>query len=172
MDDEHARDARMLSMPMRTIRPRHLLGPLFILVTLVSLGCKDKQSPEDRVRAAIAAGVAAIEANDMSAIDDLIHDDYGDPAGRDKRKLKAMAFVMLRRGPVHLLVRDIQIKIDGHLAHTSFIAFALQGKENPESIKELLPQRGDKLEVEATFQDDGDGYQLKTLAGDGLRGGM
>jgi hypothetical protein len=86
-----------------------------VLLLAAPLGCgAPAPTPEQEVRAALAALEAAAQAGDAGAFADLVSADYQDPYGHDREKLRAfVAFhVMLRsRGrEVIVRVRDVRIE--------------------------------------------------------------
>src|SRR5262245_42021853 len=63
------------------------------------LACGAAQSPEDEVRAALAALEQAAEAGDAGAFAELVSAAYQDPYGHDREKLRAfVAFHVMRSG--------------------------------------------------------------------------
>jgi hypothetical protein len=85
------------------------------LLLAALLGCgSPAATPEQEVRAALAALEAAAEAGDAGAFADLVSADYQDPYGHDREKLRAfVAFHVMRSGrgrEVVVRVRDVRIE--------------------------------------------------------------
>ncbi len=59
--------------------------PVFLTILV---GCAEKGSPEDEVRAVIGAAEQAAEARDASALLDLVADDYRDPRGNGAEEIR------------------------------------------------------------------------------------
>lgn len=89
------------------------LPALSLAAMLVACG-GSAGSPEDQVRAALAAIEAAAEAGDASAFSELVSERYEDPYGHDREKLRAfMALHVMRSGrgrEVVVRVRDVHIE--------------------------------------------------------------
>ena len=78
---------------------------LFI-VCLSFTGCGNDESPEDQIRAYIAAGETAAESRDIGGIKDLIAEDYADEHGRTRRDIVAVAVrYFYANRDIHLLTR-------------------------------------------------------------------
>lgn len=85
------------------------------LLLAALLGCgSPAATPEQEVRAALAALEAAAEAGDAGAFADLVSADYQDPYGHDREKLRAfVAFHVMQSGrgrEVIVRVRDVRIE--------------------------------------------------------------
>jgi uncharacterized protein (TIGR02246 family) len=84
-----------------------------ILVLLVAaiFGCGAAATPEEEVRAVLAALEAASESGDLSAFADRVSASYSDPYGHDREKLRAfVAFHVMQSGrgrEVIVRVRDV-----------------------------------------------------------------
>ena len=94
-------------------------------------GCGAAPTPEDEVRATLAALEAAAEAGDASAFAELVSADYTDPYGHDRDKLRAfVAFHVLRSGrgrEVILRVRDVHIEASEPTRAAVTLAVGLAG---------------------------------------------
>jgi hypothetical protein len=88
-------------------------GTTLLLVALLGCGAPPA-TPEQEVRAALAALEAAAEAGDAGAFAELVSADYEDPYGHDREKLRAfVAFHVMRSGrgrEVVVRVRDVRIE--------------------------------------------------------------
>lgn len=89
------------------------IGTTLLLAALLGCGAPPA-TPEQEVRAALAALEAAAEAGDAGAFTELVSADYQDPYGHDREKLRAfVAFQLMRSGRGRELivrVRDVRIE--------------------------------------------------------------
>ena len=86
---------------------KRLALALFVLVA----GCADPGSPEEQVRDTILQAELAAEARDMGAIRDLVHDEYQDRSGRDRRLLiNQVRLYLLALQSLELLLKINDIK--------------------------------------------------------------
>jgi hypothetical protein len=88
-------------------------------VALVALGVAgpgcagDPLTPEEEVRATIAAAERAVAEHDLPALKRRIAADYADAAGRDKAGLESVLTVhFLRNSRIHVLVRIRELVVD------------------------------------------------------------
>ena len=83
------------------------------LLVVAVLACGAAPSPEDEVRAVLAALEQAAEAGDAGAFAELVSAAYQDPYGHDREKLRAfVAFHVMRSGrgrEVVVRVREVRI---------------------------------------------------------------
>lgn len=119
---------------MRRVRNDSLrpLGKLFaavlaVFVVLALTGCGEPESPESRVRGALAAIEAAAEQGDVGAFDELVSASYQDGYGHDKRRLADYVRMHVLRHPrgreVILRVRSVQLTSEttaSVMAHAGF----------------------------------------------------
>ncbi len=93
---------------------RVIIAAACALGLLLSAGCGgEAPSPEDQVRARIAAAEEAAEAQEIKLLREMISDAYSDPYGRTKRDLEQMlAYYFFRNQAVHLLTRVSSVEID------------------------------------------------------------
>jgi hypothetical protein len=84
-----------------------ILVVLIAAVVVLPAGCgRELPPPEEQIRALVTEAREAAEARDLSALRDLIADDYRDAQGRDKADLvNILRLVFLRHQSVHLLTR-------------------------------------------------------------------
>lgn len=101
---------------------------------LVLLGaCGSKSSPEDQVRAVIAAAETAAEARDLSEVMDLVADGYTDTRGQDKAAIRDLmrAYFVINQS-VHLLMRVEEIEFPADEIATAHIAVGMIGQQTQE----------------------------------------
>lgn len=86
-------------MPLRTL--------VVVLTLLLSmLACTKRETPEQRVRAAIASAEEAVEKKDIAALRNFVSERYTDEDGRDRRAVEGiLRLYVLRNEAIHLLTR-------------------------------------------------------------------
>jgi len=94
------------------------VGRVLVLLAVCILGmvgCSDRgPTPEDQIRALIAAGEQAAEAKDILALRDRVSSKYRDRDGRDKRELLGVITgYFLRHESIHLVTRIDEIHLEG-----------------------------------------------------------
>jgi hypothetical protein len=104
---------------------------LLVVLALALAACGGAKTPEDEVRAALAALEAAAEAGDASGFAELVSASYQDPYGHDRAKLRAfVAFHVMRSGrgrEVMVRVREIRIAEPERAAVTLAVGLAGAG---------------------------------------------
>jgi hypothetical protein len=109
------------------------LGWLAATLAATALGCAEPETPESRVRAALAEIEAAAEAGDVGAFGELVSDAYRDGYGHDKRALADYVRFHVLRHPrgreVILRVRDIQLTSETTASVMAHAGFAGAGQD-------------------------------------------
>jgi hypothetical protein len=123
---------------------RHFRGrwthPLLALGLLLAACGGDKLTPEAQVRQFVQAGTAAAEARDVSAIRDLIAEDYLDDAQRRRQDLVRLTLgYFLRHKNIHLFTRisDIRFPTPDRAALRLYVAMAGQPVTDAEALLDL-----------------------------------
>ncbi len=102
---------------------------LFCLLLAVA-GCGHRSTPEEQVRAVVAAAEQAAEARDGRALSSLVADDYHDGQGRSaddvRRLLRATLFA---HQSIHLLVRIDDVSFQGTDLARVRASVAMLGRE-------------------------------------------
>jgi len=88
--------------------PRVLVAVLLAAAALVAAGCGRSDSPEQQVRAVVAAGESAAESRDLAALMDLVADDYLDADGLGREELRGYLRGYLLAHPSISLVTRIE----------------------------------------------------------------
>ena len=113
----------------------------FLLTALVLSACDcEASSPEDQVRAVLAAAEDAAERNQFRALRALISVNYSDERGRDQQAMGQLLFLYVRRHrSVHVLTRVSSITFpEPTRAHVSLlVATAGQPIEAPEDLSRV-----------------------------------
>ena len=85
--------------------------PAMVLAGLAA-ACGPQETPEAQVRAVIASGEAAAEARDLSALMDLVADDFQDGQGGGREDLKRyVRGYLVAHQSVHLLTRVESVEL-------------------------------------------------------------
>ena len=126
---------------------------LALLVFLA--GCSDPGSPEQQVRDTILQAELAAEARDMGAIRDLVHDEYQDRSGRDRRMLlNQVRLYLMARQSLELLVKVNDIKFTANdFAEVDVTAAGLGLRTGMEGLG--LTADGDHYQIDLARDDDG-----------------
>ena len=109
-----------------------------LATALLALACGgEPQTPEERVRATLAALEAAAEARDVAAMKEHVSETYRDERGNDRRAVSALVALHFQQNrSVHLLVRTLAIAVDPPAA-TASVLVAMAG--TPIESADALP---------------------------------
>jgi hypothetical protein len=88
--------------------PRATVAVLLASAMLAAGGCGQPDSPEQQVRAVVAAGESAAESRDLSALMDLVAEDYRDADGLGREELRSYLRGYLLGHPSISLVTRIE----------------------------------------------------------------
>jgi hypothetical protein len=127
---------------------------------LLALASCASESPEDRLRAALQYGEAAVETKDWSALDDLVSKRYADAAGRDQAQLVDLVRAYLfRLGPVHVLsqTKSLELVAPDRAEVTMLVAVASVPFE---TLADLERVSADVGLVEMIFVDEDGDWKL------------
>jgi len=101
---------------------------LLIAVVLLVLACSDSAiSPEDEIRQFIEAGVEAGENRSVVDLSELIHPDYSDQNGYNRKQLgKLLRVYFFRHKTIHLFTRidEIELLTDNEASVRLHVAMA------------------------------------------------
>jgi len=85
-----------------------------LCLLLAVAGCGHRSTPEEQVRAVVAAAETAAEARDGRALSALVADDYRDGQGRGADEVRRiLRGTLFARESIHLLVRIHDIRFQG-----------------------------------------------------------
>jgi hypothetical protein len=140
----------------------------FAMAFIPTFGCEEKKTPEEEIRALLDRGVSALEGNRLGEAIDLLSESYLDGARRDHRKMKSLAFVILRRGPLMVFLSDIQISVSGSSATVQVKATAIQGKKKIASLQDVLPKNARKMDLRIQVLKEGSDWKVTAIDGDGF----
>jgi hypothetical protein len=101
-------------------------------MALIALACGgEPRTPEERVRATLAALEAAAEARDVGAMKEHVSESYRDAHGNDRSAIAGVvAMHFMQNQSVHLLVRTIDVAVDPPAA-TASVLVAMAGTPIP-----------------------------------------
>lgn len=152
------------------LAPRVLLALSALFVVVVTLAaCTREVSAEEQIKARLAEGVKALEEKDVKRAGALLAEGYKDSNGRDHRQMKALAFFVLRSGPVRISLSDEQIEVEesGTRAKASMKVTALQTTGAPTTVGDLMP-RGRAVPVQLDLVKSDDEWLITAIEGDGM----
>lgn len=105
----------------------------FLIALLFGLlsACGSKSTPEEQVRAVIAAAETGAEARDLSAVMDLVAERYTDTRGQDKAAIRDLmrAYFIVNQS-VHLLMRVEEIKFPADEIADARISVGMLGRQS------------------------------------------
>jgi hypothetical protein len=85
-----------------------------LLAALLAAGCGPASTPEEEIRALVAAAEEAAEARDAAALKELVADDYADDSGRSAADLRTWLHGwLIAHQSVGLLTRVDSIELEG-----------------------------------------------------------
>jgi hypothetical protein len=111
------------------------------LLLALALACSgDPTTPEERVRAVLAAIERAAEARDVGALREHVSESYADARGQDARALAALATLhFMRNQSVYLLtrIRRVELPAPGEARAEALVAMAGRPIPGPEALAGL-----------------------------------
>lgn len=99
----------------------------------ILLAACSRTTPEQEVRAVIAAAESAAEERDLSGVMDLVSDRYSDAAGNDKAAIRALmqGFFIVNQS-VHLLMRVEELEFPSEDLATARLTVGMLGRQSAE----------------------------------------
>jgi len=112
---------------------RTIILSLLAAGMLVLSGCGDSTSPEDQIRAVVAAAEKAAEERDLSDVMALVSDDYQDPRGQSKKDISDLmrGFFILNQS-VHLITRVEDVKFPSDEVAKARVVVGMLGRQSQE----------------------------------------
>lgn len=125
---------------------------------MLMLSCGDQPLPaEQQIRGLNDAAKTAATARDVSALKDMLAEDYRDQRGNDRQSaVRLVQLYLLRNTSVHLfsVTRSLQLIDEDHAVAEIFVAMA--GKP-VDSAEQLLDLRADLVRFDVSYvRIDGD----------------
>ena len=134
-----------------------------IALALCALGCsREVASPEDRVRAVLAALEESAQEKDAGEMKEHVSEGYSDAKGNDKRAIaQLVAFHLLSNQSVYLLtrVRSVEIEEPGQARAEILVAMAGTKIEGPEA---LLALRADLYRFDLGFAEEDGAWRIRS----------
>jgi len=132
-------------------------------VCSLALACsRDAASPEDQVRALLAALEESAQKRDAGEMKEHVSEGYSDAQGNDKRAVaQLVAFHLLRNQSVHLLtrVRSVEIAAPGQARAEVLVAMAGTEIDGPEA---LLGLRADLYRFDLGFAEEDGAWRVRS----------
>jgi hypothetical protein len=129
---------------------------LLLAVVLLTSACRDNpDSPEDQIRRLIEAGVQAAENRSVDGLSKLVHGDYIDQQGRNRKQLGLLLRAyFLRHSNIHLFTRidNIEILADNQASVSLHVAMAGSVISDVSALASLRA-RVYRFELQLTRQD-------------------
>jgi hypothetical protein len=138
---------------------QHRRGFLMALLTLLLVACGPEQTPEAQVRSVIAAGEAAAEARDLSALMELVAADFRDEqvGGREELQQYLRGYLITHQS-IHLLTRVDSVDLPYRdMAKVSLTVGTLGRDSAAASALELA---ADVYDVQLELQLDGGDWRV------------
>lgn len=111
---------------------------LIIILTLLAACAPATPSPEQQVRALLAATETAAEARDAATLKDLISEDYLDERGNSRDDIvRLIQFYLLRNQSIYLLTRIRSLALPTPTRAEVSVAVAMAGTPLPEDASLL-----------------------------------
>jgi hypothetical protein len=129
------------------------------LLTLLLAACGPTQTPEAQVRSVIAAGEAAAEARDLSALMELVATDFRDEqvGGREELQQYLRGYLVMHQS-IHLLTRVDSVELPYRdMAKVSLTVGTLGRDSAAASALELA---ADVYDVQLELQLEGDDWRV------------
>jgi hypothetical protein len=127
------------------------------------LACSAEPTPEERVRATLAALASAAEARDAGAVKPHLSESYADPHGNDRKQILAFATAhLMRHQSVHvwLDVRSVELEPNGDARADALVAMAGSAIQ---SAGDLLTVHADLYRLDVSLRDEKGDYRVTSL---------
>jgi hypothetical protein len=136
-----------------------------VLAAAAALACSGEvQTPEDRVRAVLAALEAAAEARDVGAMKESVSESYRDASGRDKRAAAGLvAMHFLQNRSVYLLTRIDEVTLTGAGDARASVLVAMAGTPIP-SPEALPAMRADFYHFAFALREEDGAFRVTSAA--------
>ena len=126
------------------------------------LACSEAETPEQRVRAVLAALEESAQQRDAGAMKEHISDVYSDENGNDKRTVtQLVAFHLLQNQSVHLLTRVQSLEIPAPTEAQASVLVAMAGApiDGPDA---LLALRADLYRFDLSFREEDGDWRIRS----------
>jgi hypothetical protein len=131
---------------------------LALLALAAALACGgDPQSPEERVRAVVAAFEEAATTRDIGMALDLVSESYRDSGGRDKQAIKGLVVsYFLRNEAIYVISRIRSLELDPSQTSASLVVVSALTGAPVADPGELAGLAADlyRFEIDVALEDD------------------
>ena len=136
---------------------------------LLTLGACDRSSPEDQIRAQVAAAEKGAEARDLSDLMALVSERYADSRGHDKAAVRdIVGGYLLVNQSIHLLTRVEEVKFPSDTIATARVTVGMLGRQDDTAGDWSLA--ADVYEFDLRFIREGDGWRVQSAGWRRARG--
>lgn len=139
------------------------LAKIILLITATSLllsSCSFEKSPEDQVRAYIAAGEEAAEARDIGALKELISEKYADDHKRTRQDIIAISYrYFLANKNIHIFSRIAKLEFPESDKAQLQLFVAMTGQDVSD-LDSLLNMQADLYRFDLQLVLDNDDWKL------------
>jgi len=135
-----------------------------LALTLLMVGCGQKDTPEQRVKAFVEQVAASAEARRWGDFDDYIADDYADAQGLSRKEVLGLVVrYILSHQSIHVFqrVRDIDVSDPRHPRAVVLAAMAASPVSGPEDLAQI---QADLYRFEIELTADGDSFRVARAA--------
>jgi hypothetical protein len=138
---------------------QHRRSFLMALLTLPLVACGPEQTPEAQVRSVIAAGEAAAEARDLSALMELVAADFRDEqvGGREELQQYLRGYLVMHQS-IHLLTRVDSVELPYRDMAKVRLTVGTLGRDS--AAASALELAADVYDVQLELQLDGDDWRV------------
>lgn len=129
----------------------------------VAVACGGTDSPEERVRTALAEMERAVEARDLGAARAHVSETYADARGNDKRAVQSLVTAAVLRNPsIHLLSRIARLEVrevgENRIARVR--VFVAMASTPLPAVGDLARIRADLYRFDLELADEGDAWRV------------
>lgn len=131
------------------------------VLLLVVAACGSPESPQAKLDAFLASGVAAAEARDTSEIMDLVAEDYRDGQGRGRDEIRRyITGMFLRYGSIHVDLKTVAVPQLTELGGEVELSLGLAGERGDNNPLWSLGARRHLLRLELVAEGKDAPFQL------------
>jgi ketosteroid isomerase-like protein len=138
---------------------------LVVAVVAAAPACR-RETPEAAIRRVMDDGCDALQARDVSRAVRHLSPEYKDKLSRTGQQMRGLAFWVLRRGPVTVILRETKIEVAGETATVTTVAHCFLGRENIDRLADLVPQGAQRFELTIRFAREGGDWKVRAIDGD------
>jgi len=143
-----------------------------LVIALIGAACAagapacSRETPEAAIRRILDDACEALQERDVGRAARHLSPSYKDKLSRTSQQMRGLAFWVLRRGPVTVLLRDTRIQVEGEAATVTTVAHAFQGRTEINRLADLVPQGAQRFELTIAFAREGRHWKVRAIDGD------